>query len=99
ADAGSIWFYDSTVQIVELKTQRGWNEEYIGSPYRLGEGIPGLVVKLGEAIVAREFRSDSRVNHESRNHIPKGIGGACVPLHAEESIVGVMFINVILPRE
>ena len=99
ADAGSIWLYDSTVQIVELKTQRGWNEEYIGSPYRLGEGIPGLVVKLGEAIVAREFRSDSRVNHESRNHIPKDIGGACVPLHTEDNIVGVMFVNVKLPRE
>jgi putative nucleotidyltransferase with HDIG domain len=99
ADAGSIWLYDSTVQIVELKTQRGWNEEYIGSPYRLGEGIAGLVVKLGEAIVAREFRSDLRVDPESRNHIPKDIGGACVPLHTEDNIVGVMFVNVKLPRE
>jgi putative nucleotidyltransferase with HDIG domain len=99
ADAGSIWLYDSTSEMIELKTQRGWNEEYIGSSYKLGEGIPGLVVKLGKAIVAREFHDDPQVTDENRNQIPKGIGGACVPLHAEDNIVGVMFINVTLPRE
>src|SRR6266545_4259877 len=99
AEAGSIWLYDSTSEMIELKTQRGWNEEYIGSSYKLGEGIPGLVVKLGKAIVAREFHDDPQVTDENRNQIPKGIGGACVPLHAEDNIVGVMFINVTLPRE
>jgi len=99
AEAGSIWLYDSTGEMIDLKTQRGWNEEYIGSSYKLGEGIPGLVVKLGKGIVAREFRDDPQVTGENRNQIPKNIGGACVPLHAEDSIVGVMFINVTLPRE
>lgn len=99
AEAGSIWLYDSTSEMIELKTQQGWNEEYRGTSYRLGEGIPGLVVKLGKAIVAREFRNDPQVTDENRNQIPKEVGGACVPLHAEDSIVGVMFINVALPRE
>ena len=99
AEAGSIWLYDSTSETIELKTQRGWNDEYIKSSYKLGEGIPGLVVKLGKAIVAREFHDDPQVTGENRNQIPKGIGGACVPLHAEDNIVGVMFINVTLPRE
>ena len=99
AEAGSIWLYDSISQIVELKTHRGWNEEYIGSSYKLGEGIPGLAVKLGEPIVAGEFRTDPRISHESRSDLPKEIGGACVPLRAEENIVGVMFVNVKLPRE
>src|SRR5512138_1920799 len=79
AEAGSIWLYDSTSETIELKTQRGWNDEYIKSSYTLGEGIPGLVVKLGKAIVAREFRDDPQVTRENRNQIPKGIGGACVP--------------------
>ncbi len=99
AEAGSIWLYDSTSESIELKTQRGWNDDYIKSSYQLGEGIPGLVVKLGQAIVAREFRDNPQLTGENRNQIPKGIGGACVPLHAEDSIVGVMFINITLPRE
>ena len=99
AEAGSIWLYDSTREIIELKTQRGWNDEYLGSSYKLGEGIPGLVVQLGKAIVAREFRNDPQLTDESRKQIPNDIGGACVPLHAEDSIVGIIFINVNLPRE
>jgi putative nucleotidyltransferase with HDIG domain len=99
AETGSIWLYDPTNNIIELKLQRGWSDEYIGSSFRPGEGIPGLVVKLGKAMIAREFHSDPHVPEENREQIPRGIGGACVPLHAEENIVGVMFVNVTLPRE
>src|SRR5215207_8280126 len=99
AEAGSIWLYDPVNEVIELKNQRGWNEDYIGSSFKLGHGIPGLVVQLGQAIVAREFRQDERVTEESRSQIPPGIGGACVPLHTEDSIVGVLFLHVPLPRE
>lgn len=99
AEAASIWLYDPTTEMIELKIKRGWSEEYIGSSFRNGEGIPGLAVKLGKAIVAREFCSDLQIPEEVRNQIPKGVGGTCVPLHAEENIVGVMFISITLPRE
>jgi putative nucleotidyltransferase with HDIG domain len=99
AEAGSIWLYDSTNEVIELKTKRGGMNEYLGSSYKVGEGIPGLVVKRGTAIMSPEFREDPQVTDEIRNQIPAGLGGACVPLHAEESTVGVMFINVALPRE
>jgi response regulator RpfG family c-di-GMP phosphodiesterase len=98
-ESGSIWLYDPVNQMIELKTQHGQNDEYISSSYRFGEGIPGLVIQLGRAIVAREFRQDEHVTDANRDHMPPGIGGACVPLHTEESIVGVMFIHVTLPRE
>ncbi|HLO31503.1 MAG TPA: HD domain-containing phosphohydrolase [Anaerolineales bacterium] len=98
-EAGSIWLYDSTREIVELKIRQSWGDEYTGSAFKVGEGIPGLVVKLGQAIIAHEFRNDPNLSEENRNQIPKGIGGACVPLHTDENVVGVMFINVTLPRE
>ena len=98
-ESGSIWLFDPVNELIELKTQQGWNDEFIGSSYKLGEGIPGLVVQLGQAMVAREFCQDEQVPEEIRRQIPPGIGGACVPLHTEDSTVGVMFINVTLPRE
>jgi putative nucleotidyltransferase with HDIG domain len=98
-EAGSIWLYDPVNEVIELKTQRGWNDEFIGSSYKLGEGIPGWVVQRGKALVTREFRQDEQVPEENRSPIPSGVGGACVPLHTEDSIVGVMFIHVTLPRE
>jgi putative nucleotidyltransferase with HDIG domain len=99
AEAGSIWLYDPTNDLIELKIQQGWNDEYVVSSFKLGEGIPGLVMKLGKAIIAHEFHNDPHVPEEDRDQIPEGVGGACVPLHAEENIVGVIFINVTLPRE
>jgi len=98
-ESGSIWLYDSVNEVVELRSSRVWNDEFIGLSYKPGEGIPGRVIQSGKAIVAREFCLDEQVPDVNRSQIPPGIGGACVPLHTEDSIVGVMFIHVTLPRE
>jgi HD-GYP domain-containing protein (c-di-GMP phosphodiesterase class II) len=58
-----------------------------------------MVVESGQEFVTREFHSDPRIAESVRAPIPEGFGGACMPLHAAEKIVGVMFINVALPRE
>lgn len=97
--AGSIWLYDPIDEIVELKIQRGGKDELIGSSYKVGEGIPGQVVQSGKAILASEFPPAEEANKESFRTSLTGDGGACVPLHAEENIVGAMFINVARPRE
>jgi putative nucleotidyltransferase with HDIG domain len=99
AEAGSIWLYDPVRELIELKTQQGWNDEFIGSSYKRGDGIPGLVIQQGKALVAHEFREYEHALEESRSKIPPGVGGACIPLHTEDSIVGVMMIHVTLPRE
>ena len=98
-EAGSIWLYDPVNEIVELKMQQGGNGRYFGSAFRLGEGIPGLVLQRGKGIIAREFQQAEHVPEENRSYIPAGIGGACIPLHTEDSIVGVLFLPVTLPRE
>jgi putative nucleotidyltransferase with HDIG domain len=54
---------------------------------------------LGKAVAAREFCQADQVPEATRRQIPEGIGGAYVPLHTEESIVGVLCIHVRLPRE
>lgn len=98
-EAGSIWLYDPATDTVTLKIQQGWSDEYLGSSFRRGEGIPGLTVKLGQALISGDFHSDPQIPEESRKHLPEGAGGACIPLHAEENVVGVMLIHVSLPRE
>ena len=53
----------------------------------------------GKSAREHEFCQDEQVPEENRRQFPPGIGGACVPLHTEDSIVGVMFVHVTLPRE
>ncbi len=98
AESGSIWLYDPSTDLITLAGHQGWGSEQLG-PLKRGQQIPGLVVQRGKAIVSREFHSDPNIEEENRKVIPPGIGGACVPLHVADTVVGSMFINVRLPRE
>ena len=98
-DVGSIWLFDPATDTLKLRVQQGGGNEYTESTLRVGQGIPGLTVKHGKPLVSREFYNDQQIPEENRKKIPRWVGGACVPMHAEENIVGVIFINVALPRE
>lgn len=98
-DAGCIWLYDETTDTIRLSTQRGMNIGPQIKPFRPGEDIPGLVVKTGEKIISHEYYTDPRILKENREHIPPGVGGACIPLYSDEQVVGAITINVKLPRE
>lgn len=98
-EIGSIWLYDKATDTVNLSLQRGLDVTNLITSFRTGEDIPGMVVKTGERIISREYNTDPRVLPENRNRIPKGIGGACIPLYSEDQVVGVIVINVRLPRE
>jgi putative nucleotidyltransferase with HDIG domain len=96
-ESGSIWLYDAANDSMNLVMQP--SGEGLITPVNPGEVIPRLVVRSGEAIVSREFRSDLRVPEYSRQHVPENIGGVCVPLNSNENVIGALCINVPLPRE
>jgi PAS domain S-box-containing protein len=96
--AGSIWFYDPTNDEIRLVYQHDWNGVEFPTVKR-DEDIPGLVVASGQPFVSREFSSDPRMLESPCKLVPAGWGGACVPIWAANEIIGVMFVNVKLPRE
>jgi putative nucleotidyltransferase with HDIG domain len=99
AETGSIWLYDPARDAIELRVWRGASAENPGSLFQSGEGIPGVVFQRGKPIIARELCTDPQIPEEIRSQIPSGIGGAYVPLHAQQNMVGVMMVNVSLPHE
>lgn len=99
AEIGSIWLYDTSIDQINLVAQRGWDAEDLITSFRPGQGIPGLVIKSGQSFISPEIFTDPRLTKENQGNIPKGIGGACIPLYSDENIVGAIFINVKLPRE
>ena len=100
AQGGSIWLYDAANDRINLTTWRDWNNTtYMTTSVRPWQDITGLVISTGQAIISREFRNDPRIIEENWSQIPEGIGGACIPLHSDESVIGVMFVTVTLPRE
>ena len=98
-DIGSIWLYNKTTDTINLSIQRGLDAKNLITSFRSGEDIPGMVVKTGERIISYEYHTDPRISKENQSRIPQGIGGACIPLYSDAQVVGVIFINVRLPRE
>jgi response regulator RpfG family c-di-GMP phosphodiesterase len=97
--SGSIWLYDATTDEVKLTVHRAWDVKEPNTFVRSGEDIPGHVVRTGTSIISREFCSDTRIQEKNRSHLAEGVGGACIPLFSNENIVGVLFIQINLPRE
>ena len=90
--------FDPTTDSINLAFQQGTDGITVSS-VKPGEDLPGLVVRSGDAIISREFRSDTRVPEQNRNRMPKNVGGACIPLQSNENVIGVLCINVKLPAK
>ncbi|MEW6405220.1 MAG: HD domain-containing phosphohydrolase [Chloroflexota bacterium] len=97
-DSGTLWLHDPTVNVVNLTIQRGWQDNLVTS-LQPGEDIPGLVLKSSEAVICREYRTDERVIEYNRQRIAEDLGGACIPLRSNDTVVGVLCANIHLPRE
>ena len=102
ATQGAIWLYDPGKNELQMKVIRGLDTK-LGKPSippeKLGEGVNGYAFGTGQPYVARDFHLDLRLPEDVRQWMPPGIGGAAIPVHAGQNLIGMFDINVNLPRE
>jgi PAS domain S-box-containing protein/putative nucleotidyltransferase with HDIG domain len=102
AAQGSIWLYDPIKDELDVVVTRGF-EAQTGTPalppVKPGAGIAGRVFASGQPYVSGDFRSYPNISVTTRQLIPPGVGGAAIPIRAEENILGTIIVNVPLPRE
>jgi signal transduction histidine kinase len=90
AGIGSIMLLDHEHQVLRVVAARGLPEDVIGSAeVRVGEGIAGKVVQLGEPVLVDDITTDPRFGKPSE---PKYGSGAfmCLPVRVEDRIIGVV---------
>jgi signal transduction histidine kinase len=92
ATIGSIMLLDRERQVLRVAVGRGLGEHDELRPHvevRVGEGIAGRVVQLGEAVLVEDIEKDPRF---ARVSDPKYGGGSfiCMPLRVGDRIVGVV---------
>jgi PAS domain S-box-containing protein/putative nucleotidyltransferase with HDIG domain len=97
--SGVIWLYDPTGGVLKQKVARGWFASIQEMPVKPGDGIAGTVFKTGQVIVSKEFSTDPLTLDTTRDQIPGGWGGACVPIRTMHETIGVLFVSVELPRQ
>ena len=92
ATIGSIMLLDRERQVLRVAVGRGHGDDEHHRPnveVKVGEGIAGRVVQLGEAVLVEDIEKDPRFRRASD---PKYGGGSfiCMPLRVGDRIVGVV---------
>ncbi len=90
ARIGSIMLLDRDRQTLKVVAARGLSAEVLGGPeVRVGEGIAGKAVQLGEPVLVEDIESDPRFG---KTNDPKYGGGSfiCMPLRISDRIIGVV---------
>jgi signal transduction histidine kinase len=88
ATAGSIMLVDRQVHRLRVVAARGSGDGGGGAEEcALGEGVPGTVAQLGEAVVVDDVRRDARFAGD-----PRHVAGSflCLPVRVEDRIIGVV---------
>ena len=92
ATIGSIMLLDRERQVLRVAVGRGLGDDDHARPQvevKVGEGIAGRVVQMGEAVLVEDIEKDTRFGRVSD---PKYGGGSfiCMPLRVGDRIVGVV---------
>jgi signal transduction histidine kinase len=93
AGIGSIMLLDRDRQTLRVAVGRGLQETGRGPvEVKVGEGIAGKVVEMGEAVVVEDIEKDPRFGQQND---PRYGGGSfiCMPLRVAERIVGVVNLS------
>src|SRR6058998_3613848 len=90
ARIGSIMLLDRDRQTLKVVVARGHSTEVLGGPeVRVGEGVSGKAVQLGEPVLVEDIETDPRFG---KVNDPKYGGGSfiCMPLRVADRIIGVV---------
>jgi putative nucleotidyltransferase with HDIG domain len=99
---GAVWLYDAATNELLRAASEGTAMEHSGQTIvseKPGEGINGTAFESGQPFVAADFQQELSLTEIVRRSIPKGIGGAAIPIRAGQSVIGTIEIDVPLPRE
>ncbi|MBI5880466.1 MAG: PAS domain S-box protein [Chloroflexi bacterium] len=92
-DAGAISLYQPASDDLHAAIARGWFEPLGITALKPGEGIGGTVFASGQAHRTAEFRSDPLTREATRERVPAGWGGVCLPIRTGATSVGVLFVS------
>ncbi len=98
-DSGSILLYDPPSNELRDVVARGWFTELAAIPIKAGEGVAGTVFASGEPYYSAEFIRDALPHASTRERVPAGWGGVCLPIRTSTEIIGVLFVSVQQPRQ
>lgn len=97
ATVGSIMILDRDRTVLKLAASRGIPDDVVpGVEVKLGEGVAGKVVEMGEPVLVDDIASDPRFNKANDPQYGNG-SFICMPIRVGDRVIGV--INMAKKRD
>ncbi|HEX7587324.1 MAG TPA: HD domain-containing phosphohydrolase, partial [Anaerolineae bacterium] len=100
--SGSIWLYDPILDKLDLSTRHGQSATGDAAgrlPAKPSDRMAGFAFATGQPYVSREYCLDPRLPESVRTAFPPGVGGAAMPIRAGDAVIGILDVDVTVPRE
>lgn len=91
---GGLWMYDSATNRLTPKLASGIAREMTQTSLSPVDGIPGRTFTTGLVHTTSDLTSDPLLFPLSRESIPNGFSGICIPIQSTAGPVGVLTIAV-----
>ena len=94
---GTITLLDPDTETINIRLAHGLSKKSQSmASYKVGEGITGLVVQSGKAIIVPDISKDPRFLHKTRSRKQekgKQIAFFCVPIKLEGKTIGALSVD------
>ncbi|MDP3305870.1 MAG: GAF domain-containing protein [Erysipelotrichaceae bacterium] len=94
--AGAICLYNCTNEQLQFTTTQGWFRGLDNAFLKSVDSIVGKVFTSKEALIFEDYSVDASLKYIGK--IPEKWGGVCVPLKADQDVVGTLLVSVVQPR-
>lgn len=94
ASSGSVWIHDPAINMVVQRAARGAATKVRIRQLRVDEGIVGHVLATGKVHISPELKEDPLLFKDNRDATQEGFGGAGIPIHSTDGILGVLMVQL-----
>lgn len=94
AQNGSVWIHDPSTNMIVQRTARGAATQVKFRQLHVNEGIVGHVLTTGKVHVSADLKKDPFLFKHNREVALEGFGGAGIPIHSTDGILGVLMVQI-----
>jgi GAF domain-containing protein len=94
AKSGSVWILDPSTNMIGQRVARGAATRVKFRQLHVNEGIVGHVLTTGKVHVSADLKKDPLLFKHNREVVLEGFGGAGIPIHSTDGILGVLMVQI-----
>lgn len=94
AHDGSVWIYNSSVNLIDQRVAKGISERVVMRHLKPDQGIVGHVFSTGQTYFSSDLKTDTFITPGVQKKIETGMGGICIPISSTDGPLGALIVLI-----